>query len=133
MLAVDTNIIVRLAVTDDPEQTGIVRHLFAHSEIWISKTVLLETEWVLRYKYANTAKEIHVFFIKLLGLPNVACESNEQIAKALAWYKAGMDLADALHLASSSLAAQFITFDKDCGKKAARLKTKPRVRIAAAD
>ena len=131
MLAVDTNIIVRLAVTDDPKQTGIVRHLFAHNEIWISKTVLLETEWVLRYKYANKAKDIHGFFIKLLGLPNVACEDTEHIAKALAWYKSGMDLADALHLASSSPATQFVTFDKDCAKKAGKLKTKPRVKLAA--
>ncbi|HEV8582272.1 MAG TPA: hypothetical protein VGX68_24645 [Thermoanaerobaculia bacterium] len=35
---------------DDPDQTAAAREVFETGELWICKTVLLETEWVLRYR-----------------------------------------------------------------------------------
>jgi predicted nucleic-acid-binding protein len=43
------------------------------------------------------------------------------VAQALDWYAAGMDFADALHLASSQTADQFVTFDRKLAAKAAKL------------
>ena len=51
MIAVDTNVLVRLLTGDDPAQTQRAVELFAQESILIPKTVLLETEWVLRYSY----------------------------------------------------------------------------------
>ena len=51
MIAVDTNVLVRLLTGDDPAQTRRAADLFAQESILIPKTVLLETEWVLRYRY----------------------------------------------------------------------------------
>jgi predicted nucleic-acid-binding protein len=51
MVAVDTNILVRLLTGDDPKQAAAARSLFASEQIWIAKTVLLETGWVLRSLY----------------------------------------------------------------------------------
>ena len=51
MIAVDTNILVRLLTEDDPKQTTAARSVFAAGPIWIAKTVLLETGWVLRSHY----------------------------------------------------------------------------------
>ncbi len=48
MIAVDTNVLVRLLTGDDPVQESAARSLFASGPIWIAKTVLLETSWVLR-------------------------------------------------------------------------------------
>ena len=50
MIAVDTNVVVRLLAQDDPKQAA-ARTLFAAGPIWIAKTVLLETEWELRTVY----------------------------------------------------------------------------------
>jgi predicted nucleic-acid-binding protein len=52
MIAVDTNVLVRFLVRDDAEQASRADSLIRSEEIWISKTVLLETEWVLRSLYA---------------------------------------------------------------------------------
>jgi predicted nucleic-acid-binding protein len=41
MIAVDTNVVVRLLTADDPKQAAVVRSLFATQPIWIGKTVLL--------------------------------------------------------------------------------------------
>lgn len=66
MIAVDTNVLVRLLTADDPKQLAAARSLFASDPIWVAKTVLLETGWVLRSLYGfETA--IHEAFTKLLG------------------------------------------------------------------
>ena len=53
MVAVDTNVIVRLLTEDNREQGAYATSLFAAHQIWIAKTVLLEVSWVLTsvYKY----------------------------------------------------------------------------------
>ncbi len=44
MIAFDTNLLVRLAVNDDGEQAEIAEKLLTENEVFISRTVLLETE-----------------------------------------------------------------------------------------
>lgn len=42
MLAVDTNVVVRLLVNDDARQGAVARRLFESNEIWCGVTVLPE-------------------------------------------------------------------------------------------
>jgi predicted nucleic-acid-binding protein len=51
MIAVDTNIVVRLLTQDDERQYSKILKLFQEQDIFIPDTVLLETEWVLRFAY----------------------------------------------------------------------------------
>ncbi|WP_225895747.1 PIN domain-containing protein [Dendronalium phyllosphericum] len=51
MVAVDTNIIVRLLTQDDELQYRKSREIFQNKNIFIPDTVVLETEWVLRFAY----------------------------------------------------------------------------------
>jgi len=51
MISVDTNVIVRLLTGDDRPQFKRDRSLFEKESIFITTTVILETEWVLRYAY----------------------------------------------------------------------------------
>ena len=69
MIAIDTNIVVRVLTADDPGQTKIAAELLRANAVWISKTVLLETEWVLRHGYKLPDATIHRAFQKLLSLP----------------------------------------------------------------
>ena len=48
LTAIDTNIVIRLIVEDDPQQLKIVEALLKSHQLAIPHTVLLETEWVLR-------------------------------------------------------------------------------------
>jgi predicted nucleic-acid-binding protein len=48
MLAVDTNVVVRYLTADDPEQFARAVAVVEGAETFVSLTVLLETEWVLR-------------------------------------------------------------------------------------
>ena len=121
MIAVDTNVLVRLLTKDDPGQAMRAAKTMESDEIFIPKTVILETEWVLRHAYRIDQGAIRKGFEKLMGLPNVRVEDQQTVIQAVAWYESGLDFADALHLASSVKAERFVTFDNGFIKAAQKL------------
>jgi predicted nucleic-acid-binding protein len=123
MIAVDTNVLVRLLAEDDPAQAERAARLFAENEIFIPKTVMLETEWVLRHAYEIDRKGILEAFYRLMGLANVKLEDPHVVDVAVSWYTDGMDFADALHLGSSGNVEGFATFDRSLLRKAERVST----------
>lgn len=120
MIAVDTNVLVRLLTGDDPKQAAAARTLFARGTVWIAKTVLLETGWVLRSLYGFEETAIRDAFTKLLGLENVQVEDESSVAAALALIEHGIDFADAMHLGSRPRDASFVSFDKSFVQRARR-------------
>jgi predicted nucleic-acid-binding protein len=118
MLAVDTNVLVRFITADDPRQSARARALIEKNDIFVATTVLLETEWVLRSIYKFEPAEVAGAFEIVAGLPRLTLENPEASAKALAWMRAGMDFADALHLAASSGCDGFLSFDTELARQA---------------
>jgi predicted nucleic-acid-binding protein len=112
MLAVDTNVVVRIILNDDRAQAATARDLMAAHQVWLSVTVLLETEWVLRSAAGLARRRIHSALTALLGLPMVQVETPERIAQALDWFALGMDFADALHLTAALECEAFASFDR---------------------
>lgn len=121
MVAVDTNVVVRFLMRDDPRQSERARALFNDGPVFLSKTVALETEWVLRSLYGLPAAAIADGMTRLLGMENVECEDEAAVTQAMDWCRAGIDFADALHLASSRVAGAFATFDTALARRARRL------------
>jgi predicted nucleic-acid-binding protein len=118
--AVDTNVVVRVVTQDDPDQLEAALTVFRRGPLFLSKTVLLETEWVLRYCYKLSREAIRGTFQKLLGYPRLQVEDRDRVLQALDWYVEGLDFADALHLASSrGSARRFATFDRELAGSAA--------------
>ena len=120
MTAVDTNVLVRLLTADDPKQARASQELFASGPIWIAKTVLLETGWVLGSLYEFDRHEIRDALTKLLGLENVHLEDESAVAAALALTAHGVDLADAMHVSSRPAGAAFVSFDRSFIQRALR-------------
>ena len=121
MIAVDTNLLVRLLINDDRIQARRALKILNNNDVYIPKTVLLETEWVLRHAYKIERSNIINGFQKLLGLPNVKVEDPDSLYQAIKWYEDNFDFADALHLASSRRCEGFVTFDSSLIKKAQQL------------
>ena len=117
-IAVDTNVVVRLLTGDDPDQAARAKNLFESAAIWLPKTVILETEWVLRRLYGLNRDRVAEALTALIALPKVLCEDEGAIVAALDWATKGLDFADALHLASAGSARRFATFDRDLAKRA---------------
>jgi predicted nucleic-acid-binding protein len=129
MIAVDTNVLVRVLTNDDPAQAKRAMQILRSSEVWVSRTVLLETEWVLRHAYGLDAAAIGRAFTTIAGVSTVELEARAAVLQALVWHGAGMDFADALHLASSDGASAFATFDRALAKAAKRAGAKPPVTV----
>lgn len=130
MIAVDTNILVRLFANDDAVQSVRAAELFTSEDVFVPKTVMLETEWVLRFTYELPRTTIAAALRKLLSTASVTVEGAAAVRPAIDCYAEGMDFADALHLFSSAGAERFLTFDKKLARTAARAKTALRVQIA---
>ena len=136
MIALDTNILARFYVDDpnDPEalrQRPIARAIMTNSpSLFVPLTVVLELEWVLRAFYRFEPPRIVRVFEHLLGLGHVNTEESERIAAALPLTTAGMDFADALHLAGSHHCEALYTFDdRRFACRARRLGCAPPVRV----
>jgi predicted nucleic-acid-binding protein len=118
VIALDTNVVVRFLTRDDPGQAMRAKALIETGAAFVPRTVVLETEWVLRTIYRFKRDAIAAGLTKLLGLPGVEIEDRPTVARALDWCRQGLDFADALHLASSVQAQAFATFDRALQRKA---------------
>jgi predicted nucleic-acid-binding protein len=123
MIAIDTNVLVRLLITEDDAQCAAARALVESQRVLILRTVLLETEWVLRSRFHLARDLIHRFFAGLAETSGVEIEAESATRRAIDAYAKGVDFADALHAASAAM--PFHTFDKKLLEQ--------RRRIAGAD
>lgn len=113
MIAVDTTVLVRLIVADDEGQGKRAAELFARTaQVFVAKTVVLETAWVLHSAYGFARNDVAGALCRLAGLPNVVIEDAEQVAFALDLASCDIDFADALHVAACREAGTFYTFDQ---------------------
>lgn len=124
MIAIDTNIIVRLLVADDPAQHALSTQVLREHDVYVPDTVVLETEWVLRHAYRYTPALVVRGLRALFGLPNVHLAHAAAVAQALRWHESdGLDFADALHLAQCQHLDEMKTFDRRFVQRAAALGT----------
>jgi predicted nucleic-acid-binding protein len=122
LIAADTNIVLRLFIQDDPKQSQSAVRLFSENTVWISRTVILECEWVLRSALQHSRDAIYEMLDTLIHLEDVVVEGYPILYKCLQAYAKGMDFADSLHLyCAHEEELTFYTFDKKLVKLADRL------------
>jgi predicted nucleic acid-binding protein len=129
VIAIDTNVLVRLVVADDPSQARRARRLFERGEVLVTRTVLLESAWVLASAYRLGPQRISAALRGVLGLEGVVTDAPETIAKALDGYDAGLEFADALHVAGAARAEAFATFDERLVRRAKKAGMGPVVTV----
>ena len=133
MRALDTNVLARFFV-DDADDAQVAKQrpaaVAALSErSFVSVTVLLELEWVMRGFYELPTREISRILRALASIEHVTLEDRDAVLVALDAFDKGLDLADALHLARSSRASGFATFDQRLAKRAKGLALTPPVEL----
>lgn len=102
MLGIDTNVLVRFLVRDDEAQFEKARRLIkrevaAGRRVFVSQLVLLETEWVLRSRYALPKVEIVAAISGLLDAADLQFEDEPAVEQALfVWKDSAADFADCL-------------------------------------
>jgi predicted nucleic-acid-binding protein len=113
----DTNVVVRLLIGDDPQQTPIAERAFldaiAAGGVYLPDVVLAEVAWVLRgYELDRAAR--HELLERLVRTRRVVVEDIDAVIDALVHFRQGGDLADHLILARASRAGALpvLSFDQ---------------------
>jgi predicted nucleic-acid-binding protein len=118
--AIDTNLLVRLFVADEPMQAAKVRQLFdQHAQqdgaFWVADIVLVELVWALDRVYGRPREQVTAALQALAGHATVRLESPTAVREALSLYGGTRaDFADCLLAAKAGAAGcdKLRTFDK---------------------
>jgi predicted nucleic-acid-binding protein len=99
MVAVDTNVLVRLISRDDPRQLTAAE-AFIEKGVWVSALVLAEAIWVLRTTYEFTHETLAASIELLLSNDKLTVQDADAVAAALELFRAkpSLGFADCLIL-----------------------------------
>jgi len=120
VIAVDTNILVRLLVKDDERQTRKVTRFFQRLDAdgeraHVSDVVVCELMWVLRSAYDFDRADIARTLRSMIAARQLMFDSADRLLRALSAFQAGRgDLADYVirEHARAAGADAVLTFDK---------------------
>ena len=128
MRAIDTNVLVRVLVRDDPKQAQAADAYIAQGA-WISHLVLAETMWVLDAVYDRSAAQIADAIESLLNHTSLSVQHEHVVSNALAQFRTRPTLgfSDCLlvEIAHSAGHTPVGTFDRNLAKLAGTHRIKP--------
>ncbi len=113
-IAVDTNILLRAAARDDPQQAVLAAQLLRAAErVAVPLAVLCEFAWVMRSLYKKSAPEVARSIRSLVTSPNVVTHL-PAVEAGLELLEASGDFADGViaHEGDWLGAEEFVSFDK---------------------
>jgi predicted nucleic-acid-binding protein len=119
MLAVDTNVLVRLLTRNDADQVSAAE-AFVSRGAWVSHLVLAETFWVLDSVYELTRAQIATAIEMLLNHSELSLQDADVVTAALDHYRrrSAVEFSDCLVLEIARKAGHLpvATFDRNFAK-----------------
>ena len=119
MRAVDTNLVVRLVVRDQPEQAEAAEK-FTSGGAWVSHLVLAETTWVLDAVYERSSDQIATAVDMLLNHESLTLQDADVVTSALEQFRKrpALGFSDCLVLETARKAGHLPlgTFDRDLAR-----------------
>ena len=126
MIGLDTNVLVRYIMQDDPRQspraTRLMEGLQADQPGFVPVVALLELVWVLSGSYGLDRAQVAAVLSTLLRSKELVLDRAELVSQAITRYSAhGADFADALieRIATAAGCTATMTFDAGAVKAAA--------------
>lgn len=123
MIALDTNVLVRLLTRDDAEQAeaarSLLRSLTPEQPGYVCREVAIEVAWVLERSYRFTRGDIAEALLELIASSDLVFEAADDIARAAFLYsQGGPGFSDRMVLAAASRAGAvpLYTFDRSLAK-----------------
>lgn len=116
--AVDTNILARWLLGDDPVHTPLALQVLSEP-VHVSLTVLTELGWVLEKALRIPRPIVGSMLEKVIDLEHVQIDKQPSVRWAIDQYRQGADWADMMHIvAASGSAPVFATFDRRIARDA---------------
>lgn len=117
MRAVDTNVLARFILDDDPLQSPVASRAIGHG-VMVTHTVLLELSWLLLSRYRLSRDVVIAAMRDIIDLPSVTVPDETLILWAIERFDRGADLADMLHLIGARGSDGFASFERHLAKQA---------------
>lgn len=117
MKAIDTNILARYVIGDDPEQTALATQVLSEP-CFVPDTVLLEAAWLLASRFGMKRAVLVETFRDLLALPDLRVSDPLLIGWAIERFAQGADFADMMHIVGARGADCFLSFERSLAKQA---------------
>ena len=134
MIGLDTNVLARYYIDDETDAEAQRQRLAARrliesgQPLMVSKSVILELEWVMRGYYSFNQAEVTRVIRHLLEQTRITVEGRDAVEQSLSNCEAGIDFADALHHASYKSCDSVATFDdRKFARRAKKLGLAPAV------
>ena len=125
MIGLDTNVLLRFFLEDDPVQSpqakALVASLSRQEPGYIPSVVLAESFWVLQRGQGRSKPELLAFIASLLGAQQMVIENHAAVAEAMDRFEhSNADFADCLieRLCSLCGCSRTVTFDDRASKVA---------------
>lgn len=120
MTGLDTNVLARYVMQDDPRQsaraTRLIESLSAESPGFVPVVTLVELVWVLSGSYGLSRSQVTTVLETLLRSRELLIDRAEIVAQALSRFgTAGVDFADALIERTAAAAGCEVTMTFDTG------------------
>ena len=131
MIAVDTNVILRLLTREPEAQFKSAKALFERGGLFISSPVVFEvfftlTGTILAFSDEDALNALEALF----SLPEVLVQDVATFEAAIGHARQGLPFKDACVLAFSREADELVTFDRQFAKRAEKLGLHPAVKPA---
>jgi predicted nucleic-acid-binding protein len=119
LIGVDTNILVRFVVADDPVQAEeatrfLEQRCSPERPAFVNRVVVAETVWVLERAYRYRREQVVDVLTGLLATSSIVVEDAADVARAVELYRQGAGFTDALVGVSNARqgCASTATFDR---------------------
>jgi predicted nucleic-acid-binding protein len=121
MISIDTNILLRYTLNDNPKLSKIAKDIIEGNTCHVPLLALVEFGFVLGSFYEAKPAEIVRTTRSLMQLKTLRFEQENRVLQALAGVEAGIDWFDALLWASTPAHNELATLDKKFANKATKL------------
>ena len=125
MIGLDTNVLVRYIMQDDPKQSIMATQLIESLDVdgpgFVTLVSIIELYWVLTSCYKLNAKQVNQALMVLLQAKQIVVDRADQVLRALRVFEnSKADFADCLieRAASGAGCSQVLTFDIHASKHA---------------
>ncbi len=124
MTGIDTNVLVRYLVQDDPEQARraarfVINECSSEDPGFINRIVLCEMVWVLETAYGYARGNLALALEKILRTTQFEIEDHQEAWSSLREYQDGADFADSFIAAVNRRHGcnRTVTFDRKAGRR----------------
>jgi predicted nucleic-acid-binding protein len=137
MVALDTNILACAIAAEIDADAATKAHrkraqalLSSGEQLFVPVTVIEELEWLLHGAYGMPPENIAALSADMPAVETLTIDRAAAVSQAIAWYRRGLKISDAMHLARSGLCCGLATFATRFAKTARRLGLQPQVAAA---